>query len=172
MLNFFLIIAAFIFGVLTVLAPCVLPLLPVIIGSAMMKNDRRRAIIITTSLAFSIIVFGILLKATTLLINVPQQFLQFVSGGLVLIFGIITLFPELWEHISVRLHIDSGANQLLYKNAKNYSWVGAVAIGMALGPVFTSCSPTYALIVSIIVSQSVALGVVYLIIYAAGLSLV
>ncbi len=44
----FLLLGAFIAGVLTVLAPCVLPLLPVIIGGSISGDtkDRRRPFLI------------------------------------------------------------------------------------------------------------------------------
>ena len=43
-------------------------------------------------------------------------------------------------------------------------------IGSALGPVFSSCSPTYGLIVATILPISFAKGLIYLIFYAIGLS--
>ena len=53
----FLLFTAFIAGALTVLAPCVLPLLPIIIGGSVSGDttDRRRPFIITGSLAVSLI---------------------------------------------------------------------------------------------------------------------
>ena len=47
---------------------------------------------------------------------------------------------------------------------------GDVTIGAALGPVFSSCSPTYFLILAAVLPVSFWLGTVYLLVYIAGLA--
>ncbi|MCA9327976.1 cytochrome c biogenesis protein DipZ, partial [Candidatus Saccharibacteria bacterium] len=66
---------SFIAGLLTVFAPCVLPLLPVILGGSFdpTTRDRRRPYIIIASLLASLILFTILLKASTVLIGVDPK---------------------------------------------------------------------------------------------------
>ena len=49
---------------------------------------------------------------------------------------------------------------------------GDVTIGAALGPVFSSCSPTYFLILATVLPASFALGLVYLLAYIAGLAII
>ena len=44
-------------------------------------------------------------------------------------------------------------------------------IGAALGPVFSSCSPTYALIVATVLPQSFLSGLFYISVYVIGLAL-
>jgi cytochrome c biogenesis protein CcdA len=65
---------SFIAGILTILAPCVLPLLPIIIGGSLEEKSIRRPIIITLSLAASIVVFTLILKVSTAFIDIPQDF--------------------------------------------------------------------------------------------------
>ena len=65
-----------------------------------------------------------------------------------------------------------GSNKLLGKAARQHGWLGAVCVGVALGPVFSSCSPTYALIVASVLPASFGQGMLYLIAYAVGLSAV
>ena len=69
-----LLLGALVAGVLTTLAPCVLPLLPVIVGGSLdesSKRARRRAYVITASLGASVVVFTLALKASTALIGIP-----------------------------------------------------------------------------------------------------
>jgi len=64
-----LIIVSFLAGIMTILAPCVLPLLPVILGaSASESEDKYRPYIIILSLIFSIVIFSLLLKFSTIFI--------------------------------------------------------------------------------------------------------
>lgn len=179
-----LFIVSFLAGVLTVAAPCILPLLPVIIGGSLVDDDLAdskgskakperqwlRPLVIATSLAVSVVVFTMLIKATTALLGVPQVVWQVVSGSLVILIGIYFLWPRFWIEISSRTRFFTGSNVALGK-ASNVSGVGGdVLTGAALGPVFSSCSPTYALIVATVLPASFAQGFAYLVAYAIGMS--
>ena len=77
-----LFLIAFIAGVLTVLAPCVLPLLPIIVGGTVSGgSNKARAFTVAFSLGVSVILFTLLLKSSTALINIPQQAWWWFSGG-------------------------------------------------------------------------------------------
>jgi len=167
-------IISFIAGLLTILAPCVLPLLPVIIGGSLTdkKPSKWTPIVITTSLAISVILFTLLLRASTVLIGVPDSFWKWISGGILIIFGIITIFPALWEHVSIKLKFSTGSNKLLGKSVQMEGQGKNVAIGAALGPVFVSCSPTYAVILAVVLPVSFARGMIYLTAYSLGLAVI
>ncbi len=168
-----LLIVAFVAGVLTVLAPCILPMIPVIIGGALGRGGTsvRRPMIITASLTASIVVFTLLLKASASLLGVPAGVWQAVSGGIVVLFGISMVWPRLWEEIMIRSQLQARSNQLLGKATHKKGIGGDILLGMALGPVFSSCSPTFALIVAAVLPADFATGLLYLAAYALGLSL-
>lgn len=164
---------SFIAGMLTILAPCVLPLLPITLGGSLTgPRDRYRPAVIVISLAVSIVVFTLLLKASTLLIMVDPRIWNVVSGVIILFFGLITLFPGIWEAIAFRLSLSSKSGELLQSSSRTKGTLGAILIGAALGPVFTSCSPTYTLIVAIILPQSFFAGLLNLFAYALGITLI
>ncbi len=171
-------IISFVAGILTVLAPCILPLLPVIIGgSSLHQNDQKKVslkhpIIIISSLVISIIVFTLLLKFTTALLGVPTAVWAIISGGIVLLFGINLLFPVLWETFMIKTGLVLVANRLMGKSQGKEGVRKDILLGAALGPVFNSCSPTYALIVAVILPASFVLGVGYLMAYSIGLGLI
>ncbi|MGA7396411.1 MAG: cytochrome c biogenesis protein CcdA [Solirubrobacterales bacterium] len=172
-----LLIASFMAGVLTVLAPCVLPLLPVVVGGSVLGGagdqdltSLRRPVTIVVSLAVSIIVFSLLLKASTALLGVPDEVWAVVSGGIVVLFGVILLFPGLWDRVMVVTGITSSADRLMARSEGQSGVRRDIALGAALGPVFNSCSPTYALIVAVILPASFGRGFAYLVAYAVGLA--
>lgn len=165
---------AFIAGMLTVLAPCILPILPVILVRSTAAAPQRpwvQPLVITASLMVSIIIFSLLLKASTALLGVPQMVWQIISGGIIVIFGFILLLPEVWARLTARLPLFQKASQLAGAGHKKQGIVGSIIVGLALGPVFNSCSPTYALIVASILPVSFSEGLVYLIAYAIGLGI-
>lgn len=169
LINTTLIFTSFFAGVLTILAPCMLALLPIIIGSNTVSKEPLKPLVITISLGVSIIIFTILLKTSTLFINVPDTFWSIISGSIIFFYGFILLLPQVWDFISQKLRLYSGSSLLLEKSGDKESLLGAVLVGMALGPVFTSCSPTYLLILATILPASFVIGVFYLIIYTLGL---
>lgn len=166
-----LIILSFFAGVLTILAPCVLPLLPVILwASASESENKSRPYIIIVSLAISVLVFTLLLKATTLFIWTPEKYLKIASGVIIVFFGIITLFPDLWKKISGKF--SHWANTALAHSSQK-KWVkGSILVWISLGPVFSSCSPTYGLILAQVLPVSFIAGFTNLVAYILGLSLV
>ena len=167
---------SFLAGILTTLAPCMVTLLPVIVGSSAVpgqdnKVDRRKPYVIAISLGVSVILFTFLLKVSSVFINVDQRFWYIISGGIVIFLGLTMLFPELWARISSKIGLEQSSNKLLASAGKKSGLSGQIVTGAALGPVFSSCSPVYALILATILPISLGLGVIYIIAYGVGLSL-
>lgn len=171
-------IASFIAGVLTVAAPCILPLLPVIVGGSIASGGTQKRtslkspIIISASLVASIILFTLLLKATTAFLGVPTAVWSILSGVIIILFGVTILFPSLWEKLMIATGWQAGANRLMARSQRAKGVWHDILLGAALGPVFNSCSPTYALIVAAILPTSFTSGLLYLGAYAIGLGAV
>jgi cytochrome c-type biogenesis protein len=162
-------------GILTVAAPCVLPLLPVIVGGSIVRDgDQRRATwrpyVIAGSLAASVVAFTLLLKATTALLGIPPQVWQVLSGAIVILLGVDLLFPRLWDRVSTALGLGARSSAVLDRSVRRQSVGGDILTGAALGPVFSSCSPTYALIVAAVLPVSFGEGVAYVVAYAIGVA--
>jgi cytochrome c biogenesis protein CcdA/thiol-disulfide isomerase/thioredoxin len=163
---------SFIAGVLTVLAPCILPLLPVIVGGSVDgTSDRRTATTIVAALGVSVVVFTLILKVSTAFIGIPALFWQIVSGGLLIFVGAVGLMPTWWDRIPVVNRVYRASNKLLGGGYQKRSFGGNIIVGAALGPVFTSCSPTYFVILATVLPANFAAGLVYLLAYALGLCL-
>lgn len=165
-----LIILSFFSWVLTVLAPCVLPLLPIILAWSLEENNKKWPYIIIASLAVSMVLFSILLKATTIFIWVSQSFWAMFSGGLIVSLWIITIFPDLWKKVSYKLWFDKKSNET-FSSSTTLSWNKKnILMWFSLWPVFTSCSPTYAIILAIILPASFLVWLLNLVAYALWLS--
>lgn len=174
-----LLLVAFLAGVLTVAAPCVLPLLPVVVGGTTARTAadegtaRRqwyRPLLVATGLAASVIVFTLALKATTALLGVPQVVWQLVAGGIVVLFGVILLLPGLWERLMLVTGLQARSGAALDRSSRVGGPVGDLVLGAALGPAFSSCSPTYALIVATVLPASFGDGLAAIVAYAVGLA--
>lgn len=167
-----LLIVAFIAGVLTVLAPCILPLLPVVIGSTAAGRSRATPYVVVGSLAVSITIFTYALKTSTALIAVPPEFWTYLSGGILVVFGLTLLLPAVWEKMPGISRVSVSSNAALGAGYQRKSFVGDVLVGAALGPIFSTCSPTYFVILASVLPASFLLGTAYLLAYVLGLSLI
>jgi cytochrome c-type biogenesis protein len=169
-MTFFVI--SFLAGMLTVLAPCILPLLPVVIGAGATGRSKVTPYIVIASLGASIIIFTFLLKVSTAFITIPSSLWTYLSGGILVGFGLILLFPSVWERLPGMAKLSGKSNKLVGTGYQKKTIWGDIIIGAALGPVFSTCSPTYFVILATVLPASFLLGTIYLLAYVFGLSIV
>lgn len=166
-----LLIPALLAGVLTILAPCTLPLLPIIIGGTVKEEKSKWQLpLMVGSLMISVFIFTLLLRISTEFIG-TERIWERVSGSIVVVLGLLYVIPDLWEKIALKFNVSTSTNKLLGKASQHSGNSRSVLVGAALGPVFNSCSPTYAFIVAITFQESFAGGVVNLTAYVIGLGL-
>jgi cytochrome c biogenesis protein CcdA len=132
--------------------------------------NKKRACTIIASLGISVIAFTLLLKASTFFIDIPEYVWKWISGGIVIFFGLVTLFPSLWEG-QLMGKLSAKSNILLGKGNQKKGFWGDVIVGAALGPVFSTCSPTYFIVLATVLPVSPLLGMLYLLAYTIGLCL-
>ena len=168
-----LFITSFVAGFLTILAPCILPLLPVTLGGSVTEvGNKRRPLVIIGSLAISVFAFTLLLKGSTAIISISPTIWSYVSATILAVFGLSLLFPITWAKVMLKIPGHNRAESLMalgYKN-RTHIW-GDILIGAALGPVFTTCSPTFFVIIATVLPQSLGMGIVDLLAYILGLSI-
>ncbi len=160
-------------GIFTVLAPCILPLLPVVIGASEegYRGVSTRAVTVIGSLSVSVVVFTLLLKATTVFISIPQSFWTSFSGLVIVLVGMAIVFPLFWAKIPYVNKLSLISNKAVGTGYQKKSYKGDMLIGLALGPVFTTCSPTYLFIIATVLPATFIVGLIYLIGFTLGLAI-
>ncbi len=166
-----LILVSLLAGVLTVLAPCVLPLLPIIISSSATSSKWVKPIIIIVSLCASILLFSLGLRTLFFSIGLKAETWNILGGMVTSIFGLSLVFPRLWSRILLLLKIEGKADKALAQTAGRKDVLAAILIGMLLGPILNSCSPTYFLIVGNILNESFISAFIYMLAYVLGLGI-
>ncbi len=164
-----LVITSLLAGMLSILAPCVIGILPVLMARSGEGQRGRSPRWVVGGLAGSVFLFSIILKSTTWLLGVPDGVWRGISGGIVLLFGILMFWPSLWDRLSMKLGFAGKTQKLMTGAGNRRGRVGDVLLGASLGPVFSACSPTYLLIVATILPVSPLEGLIYLALYIGGL---
>ena len=162
-----LIFISFISGMLTILAPCVLPVLPVILWGTLNETNYKRICVIIISFIISIITFTFLLKVSTIFIDVSPQTWRYISWTILISFGIISIFPALREYIKLYTRIKT----ISWPKRSQHMW-GQILLWASLGPIFTTCSPTYTLIIATILPLSLWQWAINILAYALWLGFV
>lgn len=172
-----LVLISFLAGILSVLAPCIVGMLPLLVVRSVddqsdphhLKYNKLLRVVI--GLGISIFIFSLLLKSSTLLISIPQVWWRIVSGVIITLFGLLAVFPRVWEKIADRLKLQQISSSGQIQANKSGGARGDFILGASFGPIFSACSPTYLLILAVLIPHSFVSGVGYLLAFILGLSL-
>lgn len=124
---------AFLAGTLTVLSPCVLPILPILVGRSL-QSHRYGAVALVAGLVSGFAVAGSLLGFTS------QWVVGFASGlrtaaiALLLLLGLLSMFPALSYRLFQRLRL-TGLKEPERKGLWGEFWLGT-----QLGLLWTPCA--------------------------------
>ncbi|MGB4812903.1 MAG: cytochrome c biogenesis CcdA family protein [Methylophilaceae bacterium] len=159
---------SYIAGILSTLSPCVLPLVPILIGSAVMTH-RLGPFALAAGLALSFTVVGVLIASVGTAIGLDQQVLRNIGAAMLILFGIILLSTTLQEKFAVATSGLSGSGQSLLSRITTDGLFGQFLIGLLLGLVWSPCvGPTLGATITL-ASQGQNLGHAALVMAVFGL---
>jgi len=129
---------SFLAGVLSILSPCVLPLVPIIVGSSL-NTHRLGPYALALGLAISFTVIGVFLATLGDALGVDQDLFRLIAAWLLLIFGLVLLSPQLQAvFANMTSGIGSSGQQLLDKLSTD-SLAGQFGLGLVLGIIWSPC---------------------------------
>jgi cytochrome c biogenesis protein CcdA len=129
---------AFLAGVLSTLSPCVLPLIPIIIGAAA-NQHRFGPLALAGGLAASFAVIGTGLASIGSSIGLAQDGFRLFAAIVMGIIGIVLISNRLQERFAVAMSGVSGAGNSLLSKVTIDGLLGQFLIGILLGLVWTPC---------------------------------
>ena len=100
MLNLVLALLA---GVVTIAAPCTLPMLPILLGASVGQTGRVRPAMIAAGFVMSFSATALALSAITRLFDFDPNSLRTAATVLLLGFGLLMIWPRPFEWLSIRL---------------------------------------------------------------------
>ncbi|CAM3479392.1 Thiol:disulfide interchange protein DsbD [Bordetella sputigena] len=156
-------------GVLTIASPCVLPLLPVVLGSSVERSGRLRPLFIVAGFVLAFASLGILLGLLTHSSGHVQEAVRSTSTALLALFGLARIWPRPYDWLMTRL--GGPLQRVAALGASGGSGnAGGFLLGMSLGAVWTPCAgPVLASILVLAArAQDVGQSSLLLLLYAAG----
>lgn len=160
--------AALIAGVLTVLSPCVLPILPIVFGSATTKS-RWGPVALAAGVAVAFTAVGLFVATVGFSLGLDDRLFHQIAGVLLLVFGLVLLFARLQTLLEHALGpFSSWASQRTTQVNAGGLW-GQAGLGALLGAVWSPCvGPTLGA-ASLLASQGKNLGAASVTMLAFGI---
>jgi cytochrome c biogenesis protein CcdA len=125
-------------GTLSTLSPCVLPLVPVLVGAAI-NAHRWGAVALGIGLALSFTVVGIFLATLGVALGLDPETFRIASAVILAGFGVILLVPKLQDLFARATGmLSNSGNQLLARMTLD-SLAGQFFVGILLGVVWSPC---------------------------------
>jgi cytochrome c-type biogenesis protein len=155
-------------GVLSTLSPCVLPILPIVLGAAAGEH-RLGPLALAAGLALSFLAIGMFIATIGFSIGLTGDVFRIAAAVLMMLIGVVLLVPQ----VSMRLAAAGGpAGNWVENRLGGFSTAGLsgqFALGLLLGAVWSPCvGPTLGA-ASVLAAKGESLGQVALTMLAFGL---
>ncbi|HEY3680838.1 MAG TPA: cytochrome c biogenesis protein CcdA [Bradyrhizobium sp.] len=129
---------AFVAGLLSILSPCVLPLVPVVLGAAVAAH-RLGAVALAAGLAVSFTGLGLLLAQVGFGLGIDAGLFRFAAAAIMIALGVILLVPSWQARLATAGSPISGWADRRFGGAATSGLVGQFALGLLLGAVWSPC---------------------------------
>jgi len=164
-------------GVLTIASPCVLPILPIVLGGAL--NDRAagrhntRPLFIVAGFVVSFAALGMLLASASQHVVLAHETLRYTGLAILAMLGVAMLWkaPYIEQASWLMNRLGALASRALPAGgAARAGNLGGLLLGMSLGAVWTPCAGPVLASILVLVAQAQDLGrsAGLLLLYAIG----
>jgi cytochrome c biogenesis protein CcdA/thiol-disulfide isomerase/thioredoxin len=155
---------AFLSGVITILSPCILPVLPIVLSGGV-GGGKARPFGVLAGFVVSFTVFTLTLSAIVRAIGIPVDALRIAAVVLIVLFGVVMLVPWLRDRFEILTSKIASRRSTGGKAATGAAagvktgeagfWSGLV-VGLSLGLIWTPCvGPIMASVISLALTQQV-----------------
>jgi cytochrome c-type biogenesis protein len=160
---------AFLAGIVTVAAPCTLPVLPILLGASLSGRSKARPLFIASGFIAAFAAVTLVFTAFTHVLGLEPDQLRTAAIVLLAVFGVLMLWPQLYARLATAV---SGLfNRSHTGPARSYEGAfGGFLLGTTLGIVWTPCAgPVLGSILTLLATQAqTQWAAVLLVFYAIG----
>ncbi len=150
-------------GIASVLSPCVLPVIPIIMAGAERK-DRLRPLIVVTGLSLSFMAMGAISSLFGTLLIGKTRYIEVAGAVVIIIMGLMVIFD---------MSIFKRFYRLANIRVKGEGRVGGLILGMSLGLIWVPCVGPFlsSTLTMVGTSGQLSTGIILLGFYSVGLAI-
>jgi cytochrome c-type biogenesis protein len=161
-------VLSFAAGVLSILSPCVLPILPIVLGAAAAERSLS-PVALAAGLSLSFVAIGLFVATVGFSIGLDADLFRHVAAVLMVAVGLILMLPRFQARFAAASGPIANWADTRFGNARGNGSAGQFWIGVILGAVWSPCvGPTLGA-ASLLAAQGRDLGEVGLIMFVFGL---
>jgi cytochrome c-type biogenesis protein len=163
---------AFVAGIVSIFSPCVLPLLPVVLGTAVSKH-RFGPMALAAGLALSFLVLGLFVATIGFSLGIDSELFRTAAAVVLVVAGTILAVPSMQARLSVVAAPIGAFAARRFEGATHNGLTGQFGLGLLLGAVWSPCvGPTLGA-ASVLAAQGRDLSqvVVVMLLFAVGTAL-
>jgi cytochrome c-type biogenesis protein len=125
-------------GILSTLSPCVLPLIPILISTAITAH-RLGPYALAAGLTISFTIVGMLIGTVGASLGIDQNIFRYIAAVILILFGIVLLSTQLQERFATATSGLSTAGDGFLSKLNIDGLKGQFIIGLVLGIIWTPC---------------------------------
>jgi cytochrome c biogenesis protein CcdA len=129
---------AFIAGALSVLSPCVLPILPIVLGAAA-SNHRLGPVALAAGLSISFVIVGLFIATIGHSIGLSGDTFRYVAAVLIIAIGTILMLPPLQARLAAAGGPIAAWTDQRFGHSRGNGLSSQFSIGVLLGAVWSPC---------------------------------
>jgi cytochrome c biogenesis protein CcdA len=129
---------AFLAGIVSILSPCVLPILPIVLGGAASEH-RRGPLVLAAGLALSFTVIGLFVATVGFSLGLDLGVFRTVAGVILLALGLAMLVPAAGARLATAAGPLSDWTQARFGGFDRGGLSGQFGVGLLLGAVWSPC---------------------------------
>ncbi|KAB7782721.1 cytochrome c biogenesis CcdA family protein [Methylorubrum populi] len=129
---------AFLAGLLSVLSPCVVPLLPLVLGAATAEH-RLGPAALAAGLAVAFVAIGLFVATLGFAIGLDGDVFRKAAALLMALFGLVLLVPAAQDRFAVAAGPVSDWTQRRFGGFETGGLAGQFGVGLLLGAVWSPC---------------------------------
>jgi cytochrome c-type biogenesis protein len=154
-------------GLLSTLSPCVLPLVPIVVGTALGQH-RFGPLALASGLTLSFVAIGLFVATIGFAAGLDQDLFRGIAAVLMILVGVVLLLPRLQAPLAAAMEPVGGwVEHRAGGSTRGLS--GQFAVGLVLGAVWSPCvGPTLGA-ASILAARAQNLALVALTMFAFGI---
>ena len=164
-----LILFSFLAGVVTILSPCILPVLPIILSSSIGGKDtgKSRPLGVVTGFIASFTFFTLFLSTIVKISGIPADSLRFFSILVIATFEISLLIPQfqvLLERLFSKLSrfVPLNTTKSGQTNMRS-KFISGLLVGLSLGLLWTPCvGPILASVITLAITGTINLSALFI----------
>jgi cytochrome c-type biogenesis protein len=125
-------------GILSTLSPCVLPLLPIVLGTAAAEH-RLGPAALAAGLALSFVTIGLFVATIGFAIGIDAGVFRSVAASLLVAVGVVLVVPRLQTRLAVAAGPLAHLTEQRFGRFSASGLGGQFAVGLLLGAVWSPC---------------------------------